>query len=223
MAAKLRAPFASRQIGKLPKVWCKKCSDKNVRCEDHKSQKCGVCKAYVSTAHLHVDYVGHAHATERLLDVDPDWNWEPLAFNGNGLPAMDEHGGLWIRLTVGGTTRLGYGHADGKRGGDAVKEAIGDAIRNAGMRFGLALNLWKKEAPAPVSDVPERQVERPEQTPVDRANELRGQLAAIAKNRGWDIPKLSDEFALWSQGKDITKESVAVLAEYKDHLQRGAS
>jgi hypothetical protein len=41
-------------------------------------------------------------------------------------------------------TRLGYGNAEGKSGGDAVKEIIGDALRNAAMRFGAALDLWHK-------------------------------------------------------------------------------
>ena len=49
---------------------------------------------------------------------------------------------LWIRLTVAGVTRIGYGHAEGKKGPDAVKETIGDSIRNAAMRFGVALDLW---------------------------------------------------------------------------------
>jgi hypothetical protein len=62
----------------------------------------------------------------------------------DGSPAFDQAGGLWIKLTVCGQTRLGYGHADGKRGGDAIKEVIGDALRNAAMRFGAALDLWHK-------------------------------------------------------------------------------
>jgi hypothetical protein len=45
-------------------------------------------------------------------------------------------------MTVCGMTRLGYGDATGKTGANAVKEIIGDAIRNAGMRFGMALDLW---------------------------------------------------------------------------------
>jgi len=51
--------------------------------------------------------------------------------------------GLWIKLTVLGVTRLGYGSVDGPKA-DAVKELIGDAIRNAAMRFGVALDLWAK-------------------------------------------------------------------------------
>jgi hypothetical protein len=51
---------------------------------------------------------------------------------------------MWIKLTVCGVTRIGYGIAEGKSGGDAIKEVIGDAIRNASMRFGAALELWHK-------------------------------------------------------------------------------
>ncbi len=59
-----------------------------------------------------------------------------------GLPIAP--GGMWIRLTIGSVTRLGYGDAGTKKGHDAVKEAIGDALRNAAMRFGVALALWAK-------------------------------------------------------------------------------
>ena len=103
-------------------------------------------------------YVGHAALTDRLLDTDPAWTWEPLGVDDRGLPAIDECGGLWINLTVCGVTRLGYGDAGSKKGGDAMKERIGDALRNAAMRFGAALDLWHKgdlhagkEAP-PISD-----------------------------------------------------------------------
>jgi hypothetical protein len=93
---------------------------------------------------VHLKYVGHAALTDRLLDVDPEWSWEPLALDSNGLPLLDNAGGMWIRLTVLGVSRLGYGDAQGKVGGDAMKERIGDALRNAAMRFGAALELWHK-------------------------------------------------------------------------------
>jgi hypothetical protein len=86
-----------------------------------------------------LDYVGHAAVTDRLLTVDPDWTWEPFALTAEGLPAPDREGNLWIRLTVCGVTRIGVG--DGKN----AKERIGDALRNAAMRFGVALDLWAKE------------------------------------------------------------------------------
>lgn len=125
---KLREPFPPNQIGKLPKG--------------------GVT----------LDFVGHGFLTARLLDVDPHWNWEPLAFDDRGLPLLDEFGGLWIKLTVCGMTRLGYGDAGGRKGPNAIKEAIGDALRNAGMRFGAALDLWAKgdpDAPPPRSPADE--------------------------------------------------------------------
>jgi hypothetical protein len=143
--AALRAPFPDNEIGQLPKIACKACTDSKLKyCDKHRKEKCKGCGNYITTAHTHLDYVGHAAVTQRLLAVDPGWTWEPVAFDDRGLPAIDQNGGLWIRLTVLDVTRLGYGHADGKGGGNALKEAIGDAIRNAAMRFGVAIDLWHK-------------------------------------------------------------------------------
>jgi hypothetical protein len=144
-AEALRKPFPRDVIGQLPRVWCRACGEakrSGGTCGQHSKVKCKVCRNNITEAHLHLDYVGHAETTDRFLSVDADWTWEPLAFGANGLPQLDENGGLWIRLTIAGVTRLGYGAADGKKGPDAVKEVIGDALRNAGMRFGVALDLW---------------------------------------------------------------------------------
>lgn len=130
----LRTPFPPNQISKLPKPY-KRESPKG---------KCPECGGWHGLPAVHLDYVGHAALTDRLLDADPLWTWEPLGVNAEGLPRLDAAGGLWIRLTVCGVTRLGYGHAGEKHGGDAVKELIGDALRNAAMRFGAALDLWHK-------------------------------------------------------------------------------
>jgi len=81
--------------------------------------------SYLPKGGVKLAYVGHAALTDRLLDADPMWTWEPLAMGDGGLPVMDEMGGMWIRLTVCGVTRLGYGHAGSKTGGDAIKEVIG--------------------------------------------------------------------------------------------------
>lgn len=108
-ADRLRAPFPPEQIGHLPK------------------------------GGVQLDYVGHAATTDRLLQVDPEWNWKPYALDERGLPALDADGNLWIVLTVAGVSRPGVG--DGRN----MKERIGDAIRNAAMRFGVALDLWAKE------------------------------------------------------------------------------
>lgn len=220
---RLRAPFGPEAINKLPKLNCRDCSDKQKECTKHERKKCRTCKAYISTQHVHLDYVGHAHVRERLLDVDPGWSWEPLAFDNLGLPAMDANGGMWIRLTVGGMTRLGYGDAPGKRGGDAVKEVIGDALRNAGQSFGIALDLWKKE-PAPVhDDEPSRQVEQQSQwTPEQRQADLRSRIAKCGPNRNRKLPEIAGDFATWSRGTEIGRADEKLLAEYLEYLERMA-
>lgn len=137
----LRKPFPATQISQLPRVTCGDCTRKV--CTKHEKRKCQVCGAWIGQ-HIHLDFVGHAALTDRLLDADPFWSWEPLAYDDKGLPAYDPIQGLWIKLTVCGVTRLGYGDAQGKTGNNAVKEIIGDALRNAAMRFGAALDLWHK-------------------------------------------------------------------------------
>jgi hypothetical protein len=132
--AALREPFPPNQISKLPKP----------KSKDAPKGRCNECGGWHGLPAVHLDYVGHAALTARLLDVDPNWTWEPLGHDANGLPALDASGGLWIKLTVCGVSRLGYGDAQGKQGGDAMKERIGDALRNAAMRFGAALDLWHK-------------------------------------------------------------------------------
>jgi hypothetical protein len=141
---KLREPFDPKEIRFLPRVWCGACKNSRGQgCQQHRMVKCGKCKQRMPDGgHIDLRYVGHAEATNRLLNVDPFWDWQPLTVDERGLPQLDGYRGLWIRLTVCGMTRLGYGHAGDKTGGDAIKEVIGDAIRNAGMRFGMALDLW---------------------------------------------------------------------------------
>jgi hypothetical protein len=140
--ALLRAPFPPNQISKLPKPT--KAQTDAVKADYKVGNRCDICGAWHHPKVVHLDYVGHAALTDRLLDADPGWGWEPLSIGPNGLPVLDPMGGMWIRLTVCGVTRLGYGHAGEKSGGDAIKEVIGDALRNAAMRFGAALDLWHK-------------------------------------------------------------------------------
>ena len=144
--ALLRAPFEPHQINLLPRNVRKNDNDK-FQCNQSNGRKVSLDGKYCGGYHalaIHLDYVGHAALTDRLLQADPEWSWEPLAVGDNGLPVFDKDGGLWIRLSICGVTRLGYGDSQGKTGGNAVKEAIGDALRNAGMRFGAALDLWHK-------------------------------------------------------------------------------
>lgn len=139
---KMREPFPPHQISRLPK-------ESRAQIDERKASRssainCQVCGSWHHRNAVHLDYVGHAALTDRLLDVDPAWAWEPMSVSADGLPVLDPYGGMWIRLTVCGVTRIGYGHAGDKSGGDAIKEVIGDALRNAAMRFGAALDLWHK-------------------------------------------------------------------------------
>lgn len=151
--ALMRAEFEPHQVSKLPKG-----TKAQNQCPPGERVNCKVCGGWHHPKIRHLDYVGHAAVTDRLLDCDESWSWEPLAFGPDGLPAFDASGGLWIRLTVCGVSRIGYGHAQDKDAyspGDRIKEVIGDAIRNSAMRFGAALELWHKgdlHLPEPVED-----------------------------------------------------------------------
>lgn len=134
---KLRDPFPPETIGMLAKPTRK----------DNPKGQCKECGGYHGLPAIHLRYVGHAALTDRLLNIDPYWNWKPLALDTQGLPQYDRYGGMWIWLTVCGVTRLGYGDAELRQGSTpttVVKEIIGDSIRNAAMRFGCALEFWHK-------------------------------------------------------------------------------
>ena len=107
-----------------------------------------------------ISYLNHAIVTDRLIQVDPNWSWEPMGINLDGTPVIDGVGGLWIRLTICESTRIGYGASDAhQKGADAIKSAISDAIKNAAMRFGVALDLWGME-PSALAEVPQKPIER---------------------------------------------------------------
>lgn len=181
----MRSPFPAAYIGKLPKG-TKAQND----CPADQKVNCKVCGGWHHPRIVHLDYVGHAAITQRLLDADPKWNWEPLAFDEFGLPRLDASGCLWIKLTVSGVTRFGFGDAQGKHGPNAVKEAIGDAIRNAAMRFGAALELWHKgnwEVDSLPEVDPDTPPPEPKALPLYTQTQLDGNLdawrAAIAKKK----------------------------------------
>ena len=116
-ATALRAPFPPSAVGYLPK------------------------------AGVQLAYVGHAAVTDRLLEVDPEWSWEPVAYADDGGPLIrrtEKDASLWIKLTVCGVTRFGVGSV-APNAFEIEKQLIGDAIRNSAMRFGVALDLWSKE------------------------------------------------------------------------------
>jgi hypothetical protein len=184
-ASELRKPFPPSAVGKLPKPYKK----------DSPKGQCRECGGYHGMPAVHLDYVGHAATTDRLLTVDPEWSWEPMALDQFGSPQLDRDGNLWIRLTILGVTRIGVGD------GSSMKERIGDAIRNAAMRFGVALDLWSKEeleqahGPAAPMPFPEHGTQpteaTPDQPPAEKPNadkpmrdKTRGQMFALFSKKG---------------------------------------
>ncbi len=198
---KLRAPFEANQISKLPKPT--KAQTDEVKTDFKKGIRCTVCGAWHHKDVVHLDYVGHAAITHRLLDVDPGWNWEPVALDASGLPLIDKDGGMWIKITICGMTRLGYGDSQGKTGPDAMKERIGDALRNAGMRFGMALDLWHK-------GVLEMEPERFEPNSADKW--------IMKADSAVDIVTLEK---VWSEGAVdlVEKDDRKAYAEFKDSVK----
>lgn len=143
----LSKPFELNEIEKLPKQ-LKRGDDNRMQCRagTQASADGHYCGGYHARS-MHLDYIGHAGITDRLNQVDPLWTWEPLALTPHGTPLMSD-GGMWGKLTVLGVSRIGFGDSAGKTGPNAIKEVIGDFIRNAAMRFGVATYLWSKSESA---------------------------------------------------------------------------
>ena len=120
---------------------------------------------------LWLDYLGHAELTKILIAVDPMWNWRPLEIR-DGAPVINVDNGIatmWIELTVLGKTIIGVGSCKADKD-DRAKELIGDALRNAGMRFGIAVNLWSKADAATPSTKPVSKPSGPMRPPVKQAS-----------------------------------------------------
>lgn len=120
----LRKPFDKGQVGKLPKPTKK----------ENAKGKCKDCGGWHGLPAVHLDFVGHAAVTDRLNKVAPGWTYTvDELFNVNSV--------CWVRgtMTVGDVSRPEFG--DGRD----PKEAIGNFIRRAAMRFGVAIDLWSKE------------------------------------------------------------------------------
>lgn len=230
---KLREPFDITEVQKLPKP-----TGKNAW-EDQPKSLCEVCHRWHPVLRtIHLDYVGHAKVTDRLLEVDPFWEWDFLAVDAAGMPIYDNFNGLWITLTVCGVTRKGYGHAGNKTGGDAVKEIIGDALRNAAMRFGVGLQLWMgdiQEAddpgpgapppraqrasrqPAPrgtgKASPPREQAARPE--PPDGNQAALDSLQSVCDKNGLDTREVADR---WRNDKKLNPDGLEIIDASPDDI-----
>lgn len=207
----LRQPFSKNQISLLPKPTKK----------ENLKGKCAECGGYHGLPAVHLEYVGHAALTDRLLDADLNWSWEPMTLV-DGLPGFDKTGGLWIKLTICGVTRLGYGHAESssfKEIGSREKEVIGDALRNAAMRFGAALDLWHKGDLHVDEEKTKAEQEKPHsEAPKPKSEEYKGQhpnmlitdaqrkrLFAISNKYGWTEVMIKESI-LSLYGIDSTKK-----------------
>lgn len=190
----MRKPFSDSQISILCKTTNK----------DNQKGRCKDCGGWHKVPSVPISYVGHAALTDRLLDADINWSWEPLSYAPDGSPFLDANGGMWIKLTVCGVTRLGYGDAGEKKGGDAMKERIGDALRNAAMRFGAALDLWHKGDLHADEEEPAQKFEK----------QADGTFAKSVPNQGTTVPKVSTETAQ-ELGKKVVKEMAENLKASK--------
>jgi len=143
----LSKAFEQDEIEKLPKQ-LKRNDDAKYKCQPGTQASADGyhCGGYHARS-MHLDYIGHAGITERLNQVDPWWTWEPMGFTEAGTPLLSD-GGMWGRMTVLGVTRIGYGDPGRNSGPNAIKETIGDFIRNAAMRFGVGTYLWSKSEAA---------------------------------------------------------------------------
>lgn len=212
---KMREPFPANQIGKLPQPVRKNDQDRG-RCEPRTPQYSAdgyFCGGWHARS-IHLDYVGHAPTTDRLLDADLQrWKWGApfravdkdvliAACNSgnpeivrmviaNSPPLIDADGGMYMELTVQGTTRLGYGDAGGKTGPNANKERIGDGLRNAGMRFGSALDLWHKGELHAQESPSSQSGEQPDPVEQPPSRDWGGEATAIADGGGTDQQKLA--------------------------------
>src|SRR6478736_1344848 len=214
----LRRPFEPHHISKLPKPT--KQQTEEIKADYKKGIRCEDCGGWHHPKVVHLDYVGHAALTDRLLECDIHWYWEPLALDEFGLPRFDKSGGLWIKLTVCGMSRIGYGNAEtsgNKDNGSREKEIIGDALRNAAMRFGAALDLWHKgdlhkdksedqdSAPLDISD-----------KPFDLSNEetIDQELEKVAKS----IPNRATEYLANNEALNRTIRYGYSIKECKNYL-----
>jgi hypothetical protein len=90
-------------------------------------------------------YIDSRLAEERLGEVDPSWVAEYKFIAGNQSDPVGH--GLYAptmcALTVQGVTRFGVGQIAGtKPGANTVKSAVSDAIKRAGVEFGIGAYLY---------------------------------------------------------------------------------
>ena len=187
---------------------------------------------------VELKYLGHAATTRALLECDPTWWWEPMSFDDYGQPRLvsDDQGrtvGLWIYLHVCGVRRPGYGSClPGKA--DAVKELIGDAIRNGSMRYGVALNLWGKDHPEKDKPAPRKAKATPLPSPVQETHDDKADgkdaYQALVDEHGKDL--VNGAMAMYGVARfseltpdrvDEIQRSLTLRANAQSHVDKAAA
>lgn len=132
---KLRAPFEGAAVGKLPKG--------KGRGEE---STCDICGGWHKQGMFHLDYVGHAHVTQRLNEVDPEWTLEPVYDPPLMFDFENKLVYMYARLTIGGVSKIDVGcSSTGKA--EWPKDLWSDCVTRCAMRFGVALSMWQKLTP----------------------------------------------------------------------------
>jgi len=121
-----------------------------------------------------LDFVGHAAVTDRLNRIAPDWT-----YTVDNMSSIGDQ--VWIRgtMTIGGVSRPEFGD------GADPKEAIGNFIRRAAMRFGVALDLWSRQELEPTPAAGPAQAVTPS---AGVATKGEGPVAVAGSPAGEDVP-----------------------------------
>jgi len=156
-------------------------------------------------------YLDHAHVTRALIECDPTWYWEPMSMDDYGQPLLvkGDQGrpvGMWIYLHVCGVRRPGYGSIEYRevRGDqspsadNAIKMIISDALKNAAMRFGVALNLWGKDHEEKAAPAPRKAKATPLPSPLPETHDTK------------DLGKMAYEALCTDYGKDLVNGAMAI-------------
>lgn len=176
-----------------------------------------------------LDFVGHADITRILIEIDPCWSWEPIAYDENGLPAVavvNSTAHMAGRLTIHGVSRIGIGSVVHTKP-DLYKELASDFLRNAAMRFGIALNLWTKNEwedldhnPAPAKPAPRpapaRQTQPKNDSTVFITEQQKNQFTSACEARGINADQVADKAGVDPSAKWTEADLAKLRIAYKE-------
>jgi hypothetical protein len=176
---------------------------------------------------IQLDFVGHADVTKMIIEIDPEWTWEPVAFSTDGLPAYRIENGMahmagW--LTIHGVRRLGIGSVAHNKP-DLLKELASDFLRNAAMRFGICLSLWTKQEwddiPTPALQAKIAASTKPQPYPQQKPQPKDHQLEQPKKPRTMTplSPEQVKQFTKACMDKGIDPKVVAANAQIPEGQQ----